>query len=1411
MQIRNRNIFTTIHTEGALLPADLLQRISENDAKLDGLGAESYHLAPGEKLNEAINHSWNRLNGLWSAFQAARARLGPGDAGTTLTRERWLLPLFQELGFGRLSIAKVVEIEGKTYPISHRRENVPLHLVGCGLELDKRAPGVAGASRTSPHSLLQEYLNRSADALWGLISNGLSLRILRDNATLTRQAYIEFDLESLFDGEVYSDFVLLWLVCHQSRFETTDKQTEKQADSILESWSKSAQERGTRALEDLRRGVEEAIVSLGQGFLQHPLNGDLRARLKSGDLPAQDYYRQLLRLVYRLIFLFAAEDRDLLLLPEASIEARQRYLDFYSTSRLRSLAEKQRGSRHHDRYEGLRQVMTLLGSEQGCPELAIPALGGFLFDASSTVDLNQTRLDNQSLLAAVRSLAFITEGNIRRTVDYRNLGSEELGSVYESLLELHPLLNTDAGTFQLSSAAGNERKTTGSYYTPTSLIQVLLDSALNPVIEQALNHADTQVTKKEEMDSFVSPGGLRGSKEKALLDLKICDPACGSGHFLIAAAHRLAGRLAQVRTAGDEPSPQETRRALRDVIRHCIYGVDLNPMSVELCKVNLWLESLEPGRPLSFLDAHIQCGDSLVGVAPGLDISEIPDEAFNPAFGDDKATASALKKRNKAERGGQMGLDVFVIRDQGDLAAWMARQAQELDALPEETAGQVGQKAQTYREYLDSPQYRRRKQEYDLWTAAFFWKMEAQPGSAGILAPTHEMLRRQRSGGTLPPELLGRVDELARRLNFLHWELVFPKIFAGDNPGFDCVLGNPPWETLQSSEQEFFATRNPEIAILPGDLRKKAIAELVRTDIVIARAFEEANHLSNAQNKFIKYGNRYPLTAIGKLNTYALFAEHFQHLVSQNGNAGIVVPSGIATDDSTKHFFGDLVRKRAVTSIFDFENREGLFSAVDSRYRFCLFTVSKTPVKQSEFVFFATNVNHLKDDRRRFVLDSQEISLLNPNTHTMPVFRTSTDAEITRSIYKKFPILDNEHTEENPWGIWFKQGLFNMTTDSKLFKINSQHNHMPLYEAKLIWHFDHHWATFDGDDTRELTNTERNNPYFKIRPRYWVPESEVMAQLGDWRWNWFLGFRDVTNATNERTAIFSIIPKVGVGHNLPLMFVRAIEKIPCFLGNMNSLIFDYIARQKVGGVHLTFMYLKQLPILPPNLYTPVDIAYIAPRVLELVYTAYDLKPFAEDMGYFSEPFKWDEERRALLRAELDAYYARLYGLTRDELRYILDPKEVYGEDFPGETFRVLKDKEIRLYGEYRTRRLVLEAWDKLEGVEVTGYQAPGDSGLSTATGGLSTATSGLSLPTSAQPSVTGGLSAATGGLSAATGGLSTRAREVKPVEDNPAQPMLSDFGLYKCAECGKMVMGYEKEKHAAEVHQGAVVEFIRIK
>jgi hypothetical protein len=1020
MRTSTRPTFTTIRIEGAILPPDLLQRIADGDASIEGLTPEAYHLAKGEKINEAINRAWNRALGAWAAFRAAADKLPESDPGTTLTRERWLLPLFAELGYGRLATAKAIEIAGDAYPISHGWQNTPIHLVGFRIDLDTRTKGVAGAARNSPHGLVQIVLNRSDAHLWGFVSNGLRLRVLRDNKMLTRQAYVEFDLQAMMEGQVYADFALLWLVCHQSRVEVGGEVTSP----LLEKWSRAAQEQGTRALDQLRSGVEDAIRALGRGFLAHaaPANRHLRDKLASGELSAQDYYRQLLRLVYRLIFLFVAEDRGLLFDPKADATARDIYSRFYSTARLRALAERRRGTRHADLYRALRLVMEKLGSDAGCPELGLPALGGFLFSPQAIPDLAACDIANHDLLDAIRALAFTLDRHMRRVVDYKNLGSEELGSVYESLLELHPIINSDARSFELKVASGNERKTTGSFYTPTPLINVLLDSALEPVISNQLSVFGEQSSRITDHASRIT------HQEQALLDLKICDPACGSGHFLVAAAHRLARRLATIRTGDDEPSPDALRAALRDVIAHCIYGVDVNPDAVELCKVSLWMEALEPGKPLSFLDAHIKCGNSLIGVAPGMDIDEIPDEAFNPVTGDHKPTATSLKKRNKRERtSGQLPLTVTVLESLDDLQRWVAERARQLSAMPEETAAQVQAKSEAYRQLTESEKYARQKLEYDVWTAAFFWQIKASDAEMSIVAPTQSELARLRRGDAprLNPDLVRGVQALAERLRFFHWELEFPEVFSGQcsvdsgqsknteyrslNTGFDCILSNPPWERIKLQEEEFFAARDPEIATAPNKAaRQKLIDALPKKNPALAQEFENAKHDAEATSKFVRASGRFPLTAIGDVNTYALFAEHARTLLNANGRVGIILPTGIATDDTTKAFFGDLIAKQALASLYDFENREALFPGVHRSYKFCLLTLSGKPTPRGEFSFFATRVEHLRDERRRFALTAEEIALINPNTRTMPVFRTRADAELTRKIYERVPVLVNE-------------------------------------------------------------------------------------------------------------------------------------------------------------------------------------------------------------------------------------------------------------------------------------------------------------------------------------------------------------------------------------------------------------------
>jgi hypothetical protein len=1291
MQLRRRHQFTTIRTEGSILPADLLQRINEREAGLAGLKPEDYHLPGNLKLNEAINQSWNRLLGAWTAFHSALAKLPDTDPVTTLTREKWLLPVFNELGYGRLLTARAIEIDGRSYPVSHGWQHTPLHLVGAGIDLDKRTAGIAGAARMSPHGLVQELLNRSETHFWGMVSNGLRLRILRDNVSLTRQAYVEFDLEAMMNGELYADFALFWLLCHESRVHA-----EKPQDCWLEKWSKAAQDQGTRALEQLRRGVEEAIEALGRGFLAHPSNHALVTRLRTGALSTQDYYRQLLRLVYRLLFLFVAEDRDLLLRPNADPQARQRYERFYSLSRLRHLAEKRVGTRHADLYHGLRIVMAKLGSDAGCPELALPALGSFLFSREAIPDLEACDIANAYLLDAVRALAFINDRHGRRLVDYKNLRSEELGSVYEALLELLPDVHIEARQFDLKTVSGSERKSTGSYYTPESLVQCLLDSALEPVVAEALKQPDAA---------------------QAILRLKVCDPACGSGHFLIAAAHRLAKHLASVRTGDDEPAPEAVRTALRDVIGHCLYGVDINPMAVELCKVSLWMEALEPGKPLSFLDHRIQCGNSLIGATPALLKDGIPDDAFKPIEGDDRAVCSEYRKHNKQEREGQQRLFAYAPEPWARLGN-LATGLLQLEEISDDSIAGVRRKQERWEQLVRSQGYVYSRLWADAWYAAFVWKKVRDHNHPYPI--TEELFRKIERN---PFHIVNtwheqEIRRLAEQYQFFHWHLAFPDVFrvptgdeepangqAGWNGGFDIVVGNPPWEKIQIEERLFFSGLDSDIAEASAAKRKKLITELAEKSPELYHEYTSAMRKVAGQTHLLRDSDKFPLAGKGNISTHSLFIELAMGITGNASRVGLVVPSGLATQDSQKELFGALVSKGRLRQLYDFENSLGIFPGVHRSYKFCLCIIGPPREDTSaEFAFYLHSVEDLKTSDRVFPLTHRALQRISPNTLSCPTFRNRNEARIYDAVCQNSSILLATSSGESPWG-WRSWQMFNETHEAgelvDCTAVGDASGMLRLYEAKLFHQFDHRYATFEvnGNSVQSRYSSPDNkcNPLFSSQTRYYVPtriwEQRVAGE--GYNKNWIVGFRKIARATDERTAIFSILPQCVTGSQTPVTVVnQEPQLVAALLANLNSFVFDFAARQRVGGTDLNHFIIHQLPVIMPTTYLSADRALlqqvIVPHVLELTYTAYDLKDFATDCGYTGEPFRWDEERRFLLRCELDAAYFHLYGIGRDDVDYIL------------ETFPIVKRKDEQAHGEYRTKRVILDIYDAMQQAIETG-------------------------------------------------------------------------------------------------------------
>ena len=1333
-------VFISIRTVGALLPADMLHRIAAGK-DVSACTPADYHVVGVRSVNDAAERHWDYLKGAWRAL---RDTLQDGTDPAGLAIENWLLPLFDEHGYGRLTRlhSGITADDGtRVFPVSHGWQHLPVHLAPWHQDLDKRTAD----GSLPPQSMVQECLNRTVGHLWAVVSNGRVLRFLRDSSALAGSAYIEVDLEAMFDGELVDEFVTLYKLLHVSRFET--EQGAAPSTCRMERWRTEAIEVGTRALDQLRDGVRDAIVELGTGFLRHPDNTEFRENFDK-----EKAKRTLLRLVYRLLFWFVAEDRDLLHPDDTNPKARARYDRYFSARRLRDASLRRVGSAHGDCWQAVKLLFNGLGNENGLPHLGLPGLGG-IYDHDDTDSLlDSAAISNEHFLGAVKKLARVYDkrsGRYRR-VDYRNLGAEELGSIYESLLELVPDRSLADRTFVLDVVAGNQRKSTGAYYTPTPLIDCLLDSTLDPVLDDA--------TKKAEVAATAADTDVSQTVAEALLAVTVCDPACGSGHFLVAAARRIAKRLAAVREHNPEPPVEVLRHALRDVIGRCIYGVDLNPMAVELAKVSLWLEAIDPGKPLSFLDAHVKRGNALIGASPAHIVKGIPDEAFKAVEGDDQKWAAFLRKTSEKERTGQGTLfDIDEIRSRSniDLAVGLARIA----ALPSESLGQVHRQAAAYEDWKKAVKRQRDLDIANAWCAAFMWHKtkDAPP------AITYKVFRDfEKDDGTLLGASVSReVDRLRDEYAFFHWHLEFPDIFhvsdgggadvdsnTGWAGGFTILLGNPPWDKVDFEDKKYFASVEPTIAEMTGQARRRRIEEWAEEHPEEGKLYRAARRVKKATFGFANNSNVYPfcsqgLTAPGvnSLQTDQLFAERFVALSAPIGRLGCIIPTAIATGAGGQFLFGDFTKRGAVASLYDFENRRHLFEDVDSRQKFCLLSLTGSGMREpaARYAFFLFNVADLDDPSRVFALSPEDIAAVNPNTGTLPIFRNRRDADLATAIQGRVPVLWHEKKRDgNPWGIRFKR-LFDMTDDSDLFRTRDRLERegwrldgnvftregkrmLPLYEAKMVDFFNHRAADVVKSETavtrqnqpRYLSITELQDPARYALPLHWIAEdgliptrrkgkdvkiSGVSKRLAEVHWerDWLCGWCDVTSSTNERTAIPAFLPRSAVGHKFPLMLPSVSPNlVSSLIAAQSSLVFDFVSRQKIGGITMALFVWKQLPVPTPAMLEPY-LSFIVPRVLELVYTAYDIAPLARDLGDEGEPFRWNEDRRAQLRAELDAFFFRLYGVDdRDDVDYIC-------ETFQTETGG-LKHNDIKSYGTYRTKDMVLAAYDAMAAADGAGVR-----------------------------------------------------------------------------------------------------------
>ena len=782
--------FPSIDIQGSILSTDLLAKIRSEQATFQQ-GKDFHPDLTNAKLKDEISLAWQDAKGQWTIYKSKLARLKEGETGTTETRNFWISPLLTNLGYNLTFNRQSEELNGKSFPIGYRDSNLdgfPVYVGGYHESLDKRPENKQ--LRVSPHAMVQEYLNYS-EHLYGMVTNGRQLRLLRDASRITRLSYVEFNLEKMMEEDLYSDFVILYRVLHASRM---PKKIEGGAESIIEKYHQEGLEAGSTIRSKLGNAVKEAIRSLANGFINHPNNTALREAVASGNFSADEYYRHQLRIIYRLLFLFVIEERNLVYADNKTPEAKrfnQIYFNYYSLLRLRKLAKKllpPEAGRHYDLWQGLISTFSLFEKKEIGEKLGIMALQGDLFGyhaiSGNGYDLHQCYLSNAVLLNIIKSLSYFENDNgVLIAVNYGGLDVEEFGSVYEGLLELKLEVKKIEGSEQYSCSfdTSNERGKSGSHYTPEELVQPLIKHSLEYLIEDRIKPYQQKKATKE-------------STVQSLLNLKIADIACGSGHILLSAARRLSLEIARVQTEEEQPNPVAIRKAMKDVVRNCIYGVDKNPLAVELCKIALWLEAYNPGEPLNFLDHHIKCGDAIVGLAHRSELEKgIADEAFKTLAVDDKDIAKTWRDKNVKERKERIAKSLqlkaeFEKSTENSVQEAMA-EYKTFNQLPETTPDEIERKAKAYARFIGNKGFGFLKAMADTQCAQFFIpKTEANKDNLMTDADYRLILSGYKGW---QDRKVAKATAVAHEQRFFHWFIEFPEVFS--EGGFDCVLGNPPF------------------------------------------------------------------------------------------------------------------------------------------------------------------------------------------------------------------------------------------------------------------------------------------------------------------------------------------------------------------------------------------------------------------------------------------------------------------------------------------------------------------------------------------------------------------------------------------------------------------------------------------
>jgi hypothetical protein len=1242
-----------------------------------------------KKIDEIIATTFEKLRDRW---EENRTSIINNSYDNSNLRQKWIIPFLKELGFDPIFVASNVKsASGIEYQIPYKAwdsDFAPLiQMVNSSQDLDNKERTSRTHSNKSPQDCLQQFLNTS-DHQWAILTNGKKIRIVRDFYHSITKGFLEFDLEGIFETANSEQFRVLYRVLHKSRFDNQyqgvieqefDEEgnlIERPDNCLLELFHKKAKETGIKVGNKLRDQVINSIELLGNGFAEH-LNPD---EFQNGKVKA--YYAEILNIIYRLLFLMFAEQKGWLPVRN-SIYART-----YSINSIKERAA--RGNYSHDEesdiWEGLKITFKLVTKGYTFKNgEKVNAFGGQLFSDRKINTILNLKIKNKFILDAIYQLSFFKSENLINKINYANLAIDELGSVYESLLDYEPKLAKESttfsnkqinrGTFYLDNR-GTDRKTSGSYYTDSRLVAQLIDSALVPVIENTIDSKNTQ-----------------HDKEGALLGLKVADIACGSGAFLCAALEKMGEYLAIIRMGDeDRPTDEQLREAKRDVLLHCIYGVDLNPMALELAKFSLWVTASLPDMPLSFLDHKLKYGNSLIGATPDLVKKGIPVEAYKEVGNDNKDTSKWLRDKVKKEltslaKGGgfqsTLDLRVTVLDSAEDVQAYL-----ELLSNEQETPEEVEAAENEYYAIKKHLQHSVDWRLSDAWTASFF----IEKTDLHMHYPTNETLYNLRNGLPVNESLLNEIEHISSQYHFFHYYLEFPEVF--EKGGFDCLLGNPPWEKINLEDKEFFAIRKPSIsAIKNASKRNKAILGLKTEEPLLFHEYAGAVDFTNKQISFIKESKSYLYGNEGLLNTYPLFTEKVSSILNTNGACGYIIPSGFFMDDTTSPLFRYYFENKMLKSIYDFENRKRIFQHVHGQYRFSIVTLQRQPEQdyKAKFIFYLHNIEDIINSKNAIYLSFDELTLFNPNNKLLPAFKSQYEVDLNRKIYK-YGVLKSDLEEGNNVHI---HRMINMTADAHLLLNEPTEDSLPVYESKLIHQFDHRYATFNGieHDERQKGNTRLTSSMEKSDidcisvPRFYSPLNTAIERNEKWKWEhtWYFAYRYISSSTNERCAIASIIPQSVVSNSTYLIFIDDLNDLIIHLANMNSFWFDFTVRAKVT-LNFPPVILEQCPCIKSEHITESILKAIKARVLKLTYTSSDLNALGEAFD-LTTPHQWNDKERFHLQCELDAIYAHLYGLEKEEMDYIL------------ETFPIVKRKDTAKYGSYRTKETILKMYDDFSWVK----------------------------------------------------------------------------------------------------------------